>query len=543
MAADDRKIMQQPNQHLLSALLLAILGGIAGALAIPPFDFWPFVFLSVACFALLALHNKPLRAALLGALWAFTYFFTIFDWITVSAGTPIARIVLALVLACFFFFIGLIWALLFAPYRERVISFSSNKQSFLGLLGVMMLAAFTWIGVEQLRMAIPFGGMPWGNIAFSLTDSPFLPLARFGATQLLQFFAVLISLCFAFIYQLLVKSYFFAALKLVFFAALLAILPFFVPSVEVSGPAINALVVQGNAPDSFANYAGGARALEITENHVLLTQKTFRDGIDLVVWPESASDRDIRTDAKARSTFAKIFPILGDTPILLGTQEYFSDGTRTNDYLVSVFGQIVGKYSKQHPVPFGEYVPWRKTLGKYFTQIEQIASDMIPGKLPARLDVPLRKETLQNTERSRSVRVGVPICFEVAFDGIVAEAAQNTDFIIFPTNNSSFGHTGQAAQQFAMARFRAVEHAKTVIQVATSGISGAIDPNGVVAYTTDLYSADARVVKVILQSESTFATRTIYLRELAIYIISGVATMYAAISYVRLGRKNRISKA
>ena len=531
---------RQQQQPLLIGLSLAVLGGLATFLAAPAYSLWPLVFLGIAAFALIALSNSPLRAALLSFLWAGTYFFALFDWITIAAGTPIARIVLAFVLSLYFGVIGWIWALIFSPYRNFTGSRQAKALNFFPLLGTISLASFVWLGGEQLRMSFPLGGMPWGNIAFSLTDSPLLKLARFGSTQLIQFFALLIGIGLAFAWYALKRKRIFVCAALGFMSAALVVAPFGIPNLKLDGPHLSALIVQGNAPESFGNYLSGERALEITENHVALTAKTYDDQVDLIIWPESASDRDLRTDLEAGAAFSKTVDLIGKTPILLGTQEYSADEQqRTNDYLLFVDGAIAGKYSKQHPVPFGEYVPWRETIGKYFTQIEQISSDMIPGKTPARIEVTLKQPIFQGTDENGEANpisrivIGTPICFEVAFDDIVNQAASESDFLVFPTNNSSFGRSNQTAQQFAMARLRAVEHQKTAVQAAASGITGVIDANGVVAYETEIFTAAARTQKIELRKDPSFATQTYSYRVQLVYLLVAVGSCIGIIRYVR----------
>ena len=38
-------------------------------------------------------------------------------------------------------------------------------------------AAAAWITGEALRARVPFGGFPWGGVAFSQADGPLLPAA------------------------------------------------------------------------------------------------------------------------------------------------------------------------------------------------------------------------------------------------------------------------------------------------------------------------------------------------------------------------------
>ena len=60
-----------------------------------------------------------------------------------------------------------------------------------------------------------------------------------------------------------------------------------------------------------------------------------------------------------------------------------------------------------------------------------------------------------------------------------------------------------------MARLRAVEHARTVVQVATSGKSAIIDPSGrTMAESGPLFTADTLLATVPLSGQTTLATRT-----------------------------------
>ena len=57
--------------------------------------------------------------------------------------------------------------------------------------------------------------------------------------------------------------------------------------------------------------------------------------------------------------------------------------------------------------------------------------------------------------------------------------------LVVQTNNATFAGLGQPEQQIAMSRLRAVEHGRTVLVAATSGISAVIAPNGAVVAELD----------------------------------------------------------
>ena len=74
-------------------------------------------------------------------------------------------------------------------------------------------------------------------------------------------------------------------------------------------------------------------------------------------------------------------------------------------------------------------------------------------------------------------RAGVLMCFEVAYDGLVRDVVDGgADVIVVPTNNATYTGTGQIEQQFAMSRLRAIETGRYVVVASTNGISGIVAP-------------------------------------------------------------------
>ena len=71
------------------------------------------------------------------------------------------------------------------------------------------------------------------------------------------------------------------------------------------------------------------------------------------------------------------------------------------------------------------------------------------------------------------------ICFEIAVDeiaqGIVDGGAQA---IISQTNNADFGHSDESFQQIAIAKLRSIETGLPLINVSTTGPSGAFSGSG-----------------------------------------------------------------
>ncbi|NLI04322.1 MAG: apolipoprotein N-acyltransferase [Actinomycetaceae bacterium] len=477
------------------------------------------------------------------------FFFLLFDWATQAAGIVLARVALAGMEAFFYGLLGILWAGLSHMERQpsrrkprsRKRDQSASAPTKLSELGKWLgLHAFpvslfggagAWILMEQLRATLPFGGMPWGNLAFAFTSAPLSPLARYGSTALVGFAAVVTGLLITRAFNVFRRQPGRAAIA-VSLSVLLLGAPAIIPVGVRPDERIRVAIVQGNVPDVASLPEGVSRALTVTENHAEATYPILNEYPDLILWPESASDRDIRADTEAMGIVEDVVAQAG-VPLVMGTQEYLDEG-RFNDYLVVLpDGSISATYSKQHPVPFGEYIPMRDTFRFFTAAVDQVHTDMLAGTNPAYIPV--------QTDQS-IIGLATPICFEVAYDSIVADGvSQGAQLIVVPTNNASFGMTGEAYQQFEMTRFRAIEHGRTAIQVSTSGTSGVVDANGVVRYQTELFTPDARVMEVALHSKLTFATTTHEIRTVVVYMLGAISVLVSFLGFgIRYRERSRM---
>ncbi|MDO5025742.1 MAG: apolipoprotein N-acyltransferase [Trueperella sp.] len=481
------------NKFLL--VLVTIASAIAATFAHAPYQLWPLMLLGIAVLWLVS-ARRALAAGALGFIWGFTYFFLHLDWVHFAAGIYLAQVLLAAVLALFFAATAVIWSWL---HRAR-----------LPLIVRLMAATAVAVAVEQLRGAWPLGGMPWGKTAFAVVDSPLVRLAPWGSTALVGAATFFIALCLASLFAEIRRREFSTAVLAGSVGVILIFAPLALPVGNKPTGNITLGIVQGNGPTD----PGPDRALRVTESHVSASRELDLTGLDLVLWPESASDRDIRQDARALE-LVQAAQDAAQVPILLGTQKYF-DGVRHNDYVVFKAGGVTDSYTKQHPVPFGEYVPWRETARKVTSAVDMISTDMVAGREPAYVTV-------------GNWQIATPICFEVAYDQIVAEAVlAGAQLIVVPTNNASFGDSNEPYQQFAMTKFRAIEHGRSAVQVSTTGTSGAVMPTGLVRYQTELFVADAHTVTLPLAQDTTIAARTAGVREIIVYFL-GVAGLLAAL--------------
>ncbi|ACZ30795.1 apolipoprotein N-acyltransferase [Xylanimonas cellulosilytica DSM 15894] len=226
--------------------------------------------------------------------------------------------------------------------------------------------------------------------------------------------------------------------------------------------------------------------------------------LDVVLWPEDSSGWDPQeTPAVARTLDAAAERV--GAPILVGAQEFPETGGRWNVMLLWQAGQgVTQRYAKQHPAPFGEFIPWRPFFRLFSDQVDRVTTDMFAATNPPVVDLPSQR-------LDRDVRLGLAICFEVAYDEILRDAARRgAEVLIVPTNNASFGVTAQSTQQLQMTRMQAIANGRAAVQLSTVGVSGVVAPDGTLVARTGLYTADRLTTLLPLRTTWTPATAAGY---------------------------------
>lgn len=475
----------------LPALVLSILGGLLTNLAFPYHSWWILAPLGLALL-LSAIHRqRGGRAFLLGLFWGMAFFMPLLYFTFKAAGEWLPWIALATLQALFVAFFALGTSLVTTRLRRG------------GAVATVLL----WVAFEQLRGVIPFGGFPWGSIAFSQTEGPLLPLAALGGTVLVSGIVALFAVGIALLARLRPSGLVAVGTGIgIVIGGLL-----FPPSAEPEEGTLTVAVVQGDVPVRGAEALGQAR--QITQNYADIVEANAPWDADVMVWPESAADIDPRSNPDVAANVVRAQAAF-DGPILLGTQRYV-DGGRYNEYILWQEDGDTAAYAKQHPVPFGEYMPFRDFFRRLSPAVDRVSTDMFPGSEPAVMAVPTA---------DRDVLLATPICFEIAYDGLVRESVTlGAEALIVPTNNASFGFTQESTQQLAISRFRAVEHARATIQVSTVGVSAVFLPDGeIVAQSGELYTEWHSVVELPLRSSQTIATSLGNAPQIVVWALAGL---------------------
>ena len=480
----------------LTPVLAAALAGLAVTAAFPPVGLWWAAPVGIAVL-LGSLQGRGTGAgAGLGLVFGLAFFAPLLHFTAVAMGNPIGWVALTLVQALYTAALGAAWALV------------GRLPALAGGPGALRAAAvrtvsFTvlWCGVEELRSSWPWGGFPFGRLAFAMADAPMLPFAAYGGSVGLTLLVVLIGACVFEAVNAVRTRALLPALVASACAGLALAAPHALPvHTAAEDGTLRVGAVQGNVAKDFEDAFN--RALEVTGNHAQATDQLAADvggrSLDVVIWPENAADLDPRTHRSTADMIESSAQAVG-APIMVGAV-LFEDDVRYNDMVVWTPGQGAGSYYRKHrPVPFAEYVPLRDLIRRATAEVDRIGTDMAPGTGPQTL-------TVHAATQDRDVALAMGICFEVAYDDVLRDGVrQGGEMIVIPTNNASFLTSSEAAQQLAQGRVQAVVHGRSVVQVSTVGITAIISPRGVVEQQTRPYTQAGLVADVGLRTSTTTA--------------------------------------
>ncbi|GAA2592496.1 apolipoprotein N-acyltransferase [Actinomadura fulvescens] len=465
--------------------LLAIAAGLVMWLAFPPADLWPLTPVGVAMLTLALRGLRARTAAWLGFVGGAAFFLPVLTGI-IKIG-PDGWIILSLVQALYFIPLGIGVALV-----TRLPAWP-------------VWTAALWVAEELLRGNVPFGGFPWARLAFSQTATPLTPYASVGGAPLVSFLTALIGGLLAYAAVTVLgrrtgppRAAARPAAIALGAAAVIVGGGLAIPT-PAAGRPVTVAVVQGNVPRLGLDFHGQRKA--VLDNHVRQTHelaRRIRAGQvarpELVVWPENASDLDPYIEADAYTAIDGAVRDVG-VPVLVGALVDTPDGERVENRGI-VWDPRTGPgdyYVKRHPVPFGEYLPFRGVLTKLITRFERVPRDFAKG-------------TRSGVMRMGPVTIGDVICFEVAYDKEVRDVATG-DLLVVQTNNATYGRTSLPPQQIAMSRLRAVEHGRTILVAATSGISAIVAPDGTMIDRSREFTPDIQVASVPARTSRTLSDR------------------------------------
>jgi apolipoprotein N-acyltransferase len=329
------------------------------------------------------------------------------------------------------------------------------------LVALPTLIAGLWVLREEVLGTFPYGGFPWGRLGVTQANSPLAHVASWVGMSGLSFLIVLVCAAGVEYVRLARWRDVRTALPVLIALVLLVAPPQF--STSANGT-IRVGAVQGNGP---AGYFDERAPNAVMNAQLEATAPLFAQKMDVLLWPEGGIDSDPTQNPATAATLDALAQRIG-APLLVSAitqrgDEYFNSSLLWEEGA----SNPVDIYDKRHPVPFGEYVPDRWLWRSFAPDlIDLIQRGYTPGTNSPEFDV-------------NGVGVGLAICFDVIYDDVIWDGAQDgAEVYMFQTNNADFRGTNENLQQLAFARMRAIETGRSVVNLSTVGTSQVIAPDG-----------------------------------------------------------------
>ncbi|WP_148288655.1 apolipoprotein N-acyltransferase [Ilumatobacter nonamiensis] len=445
-----------PRRQNLARGALALGAGVLVALSLPPWGFWPLALIGVVLFDV-SLGADPTRRQRFAFGWLFGA-----GWMFIGMGWMIQLTGPGYIAA----------GVIFGGFHSVAAGLAPDgKWRVLGRPALHTLA-------EALRFSFPFGGVPLASMGMSQVGGPIAPVVTVGGVILITWvvFQLGTLASAALSARTVPTAWPGATLMWSLTAATVAVIgvAYVAPDGDSTGETLTIAAVQGGGEQ-------GTSALDVpsrlvTERHLDATATIEPDPeLDLVLWPENAIDVvTFETSDIAQQIVDEARRL--DVPISVGlTEDVVIDGKRryTNaQVVIAPDGEIVSRYDKVRRVPFGEYVPLRGVLERITSAVDRVG-DAVPGTTPAILELPTGEQ------------LSAVISWEVFFGGRVREGVElGGSAVINPTNGASYTGTIVQTQQVASSRLRAMETGRWVVQVAPTGFTAFVSPDGTVVERT-----------------------------------------------------------
>lgn len=465
-------------KDLIWRIPLGILAGLIGLYVFPTENIWVLAPLIPALTFLSVLGAGFWKAVLIGFISGQVFYVSHIEWISLYLG-PVPLFALSTLVS------------LYSAVAAGVVAWVWKKigKSEGSSLRMPILLAAIWTAREFGSGNFPYGGFPWSRLSMTQSDSFLANWVFWGGMSLLSFVIALLGALVAIaIQQKAMVS------KVPFAAAAIAVLvvPFLTP-IGVTTTLVDSKTIAAVQGDANAGLFSNVTPGTILKNHADATELVFSKGrpVDLLVWPENASDLDPLRYPEAREVIERIATEI-NAPFVFGTVTRRGEESFNSTILWLPGTGPVDFYDKKQPVPFAEYAPDREFWRMF-------APDLV-DMIPRGYSFGVRDGIYQVND----FVAGTLICFEIAEDWILRDLAHSgAEVILSQTNNADFGYSDETFQQAAIARLRAIETGRAVVNISTVGLSAIYLPDGKVLSEVEWYTPAAMVEDVPLYTGLT----------------------------------------
>jgi apolipoprotein N-acyltransferase len=517
--------MNIPIKDTRIKLLLAVLSGILGFLAFPPFKLG---LLGWVCLVPLFLAMEPEKAKqnfLYGYLAGLVFFGSLLYWLP-NVTVP-GAIILVLFLGVFYGVFGVI--------SGYVLKYSMN----------LLFLPFMWVILEFIRGNL-FTGFPWGILGYSQYENiNLIQIADITGVYGVSFLMVAFNVALFSMFMRSKRKIAYMMVSLLFMIISISYGIYRLPELNTWGSA-RISVVQGNIPQKFKWDPGFAE--EIMKEYTGFTKEAAADSPDMIIWPETAYPHLVEEDGEEAEKLNSLSREAG-APILVGFVSAEGDEYYNSAAVFDGKSERIAKYDKLHLVPFGEYVPFEERISFIRDYIDKPIGDF--GRGTSYTLFPLASTRAYGSEDGALMRTtnffkfGVLICFEDIFPYIAREFVKSgANIMVNITNDAWFGDTAAPEQHMQASVFRAVENRVPVIRAANTGVSCFIDPTGKITSRVRKGKKDVFVGGFATDNVNVLRTRTYYTvyGDIFVYFCAFMALLLIFTEGVFLGYETKSAK-
>lgn len=470
-----------------TSLLLCLMAGAMGALPYYIEELFLFTFLSLFILFYTVIKQREERNRIFVPFFWYYYGFFTPLYLFLSEMYPYTRFGFneeqaVFILICSCIAIPLLHTVVEAGLMLIARSFRCKKFEFLGFA-----ALFT---VGEWILTLGTLAFPWSGISVSLTGFlPYLQTASLFGKYFLTFITV--AACYALASSAETKKRFFALLGTgiicvnLLIGSILMLVPY------EKGDKITASALQGNV---LSNEKWNSENREsIFEIYTGLAADAAENGAKIILLPETAIPQRFVEGGSIHNALAKI-AVEYDTTIVCGVHYYIDEQNFNAVIAILPDGSLSDRYDKRHLVPFGEFIPFAKTLGEMFPFIAEFnegTSDLTEGSEPI-----VFKTEIGN--------IASLVCFDSIFPQFSREAVMNgAKYIAIVTNDSWFNDSVGIYTHLRHAKLRAIENRRYVMRAANTGISAFIDEKGRIITQTEALTLDTASAEVYAIDSNT----------------------------------------
>lgn len=421
---------------------------------------------------------------LLGAWGGFVYFWASLFWLVVALknfgdlSTGVSILVSSLLCGYLSLFLGS-WSAISG------IRFIRSKPILIRITAWASL----WASLEAIREYL-FTGFTWGELGYHFSFWPSIAQSAgvWGVHGLTFFWIIFISLL------LHVDEWWRHPRRRVgvAIASLFFILICFFSHLSIHSSAGHEVkkiaLIQPNIDQSLKWESNRAR--EHLESLIELTQKAAREqpDLDLIVWPETSYPFLVAIGQKQ-------LPVSSSIPLIVGA--VVSDRlTNRNSALLIDGDRIVQDYSKDHLVPFGEFVPFEDWLP--FKKLVANAGRFVSGGNSQPI------MTLPND----SLKFGVLICYEDIFSRhSVKQARKGAQLLLNITNDAWYAKSSALSQHAAIAKMQSYQTQLPMVRATNTGLTTSFD-----LFDYSEIETHTRVAKIVEIKVPTSQNQSLFVR-------------------------------